>query len=301
MILKKILEEIDKIGKFQTTEKLHNLFSESNDRKLRREILEALNKLKDDKHFEKFEYYFLSDEDIEVRIEAAKILTFYYPKKKVIRPLIWVFENEENNLIKFTALRLLTVLGFNNEYTEIIKKKLLKSLKSNDMKLVQEAAEALGILREKTAVNDLIEALKILNHQVRIKIIQALGEIKVERAVPYLLELLASARLDIWRFSFEALKKILGNKVNEYIYEKLISVQSDPKNVDKGFLRKGAIKALGELKDKNAVKIIIKALGDYFYWVRWEAADALDKIEPNWREKYKYLLYKYNIPKNIKK
>ena len=291
---------MEKIGKNEAIERLHNLYSVVDDKKTRIKILEKLNELQDNTHFDEIENYFISDEDPNVRMEAAKVLAFNYNKKKAIHPLIWVLENEIKPDVKYTALSLLVPLAIRNEFKDTIVESLKKALLSNDDKLKMEAAESLGYLKIKSAVNLLLDTLKSSNKSVRIRVIQALGNLKNEEAVPYLIDNLRLGSFDIWKFSFDALKKISGN---ERLVQILINILKDTEknnnNIDIGYLRRGIIKVLGELGDKRAVFQIINALKDWHYWVEEEAILALDKIESNWREKYRGLLKQKNI--NIKK
>ncbi len=282
-----ILLKIDYIGKQEVIEQLHSLYNISDKKDTRKRILEILNQLNDNNHFNEIENYFLSDVEPEVRIEAAKILAFCYNKKKAIIPLIWVYENEDNIQIKYTALRLLVSLGHRRNYKDLIVKNLKEALKSKNENLVGEAAESLGILKEQSAVDELIEILYLHNPSIKIKAIRALGEIQSKRAIPDLICNLSSPSINIWRTSLDALINILGDDTTKEILKILKVAIEKPKDVDMGFFRKGIIKTLGELKEKNEIKLIIKCLGDFFYWVRWEAVKTLDKIEPKWREKYK--------------
>ena len=101
-----IIKDLNKIGRNEAINRLHNLYSVADNQKTRIRILEILNNLHDNFHFEEIENYFISDEDPAVRMEAAKLLAFNYNKKKAIKPLIWVLENEKKTDVKYTALSL---------------------------------------------------------------------------------------------------------------------------------------------------------------------------------------------------
>lgn len=291
-----ILAELEKIGKIEVIEKLHNHYSMS-DKNNRLRILEILNQLEDDAHFEKIENYFVSDEDAEVRIEAAKVLAFNYKKSKAIKPLIWVLENEKRNDVKYIVLRLLVALAYQEEYRDLIVDTLKKMLKAGDDLLKMDSAESLGMLEVHSVVGDLIELLKSSNNKlVKIKAIQALGNIKSEKAVPLLVDHLGLDSFDVWRFSFDALRSILGDqRLIDLLLKGLDDIEEMEDNVENGLLKRGIIKALGELSDKRAIPQLISALKDYFYWVNEEAVDALDRIDSSWREEYKDLIRKKNI------
>jgi HEAT repeat protein len=161
-----------------------------------------------------------------------------------------------------------------------------------------EAAESLGFLKEDSAAKELVKMLKSSNKQVRISAIEALGNLNhyPEKATPYLLENLGLDSYDIWRFAFEVLKKKLSPPV---LIERLLTIldetQNNDDNITVGYLRRGVIKALGEIGDKKAINSLINALKDWHYWVRKEAENALDKIDPKWKTKYRMELKKKNI------
>lgn len=300
MSIDSILKDLDKISKSEAIERLHDLYSIADAKKTRIKILEMLNELQDKTHFKQIENYFISDEDPEVRIEAAKLLAFNYNEKKAkaIRPLIWVLENEKKNEIKLTAIRLLVPLAYRREYRSLIIESLKNMLRSKEDSLKMEAAESLGYLKEDSAAKDLVEMLKSSNKQVRICAIGALGNLNhyPETATPYLLDCLGLDSYDLWRFAFEALKKKLSATI---LINRLLTILDKTKkyddNLSVGNLRRGIIKALGELGNKRAINSLINALKDWHYWVREEAVDALNKIEPKWKVKYRTKLKKKNI------
>ena len=210
--LDSILEELDKIGKKESIKRLHNLYSVAENKKTRIKILEILNTLKDNSHYKEIENYFISDEDTDVRIEAAKLLAFNYNDRKAIDPLIWVLENEKKREVKYTALRLLAAFIYRDEFKESIINSLKRLLSSSDKKLKMDAAEYLGLIKDQSSIDLLIENLNSSNKLVRMRIIQALGKLKSEKAVPKLIENLTLESSDVWKFTFDASLKILGSK-----------------------------------------------------------------------------------------
>ena len=295
-----IIKDINKIGRYEAIKRLHNVYSVADNQKTRIRILELLNNLQDNSHFEEIENYFISDEDPDVRMEAAKLLAFNYNKKKAVKPLIWVLENEKKPNVKYTALSLLVPLAERKEFKKPIIESLKKALISNDDRLKMDAAESLGYLRESSASNILLEMLNSSNKLVRIRVIQALGNLRNRNAISLLLENLGLGSLDVWEYTLEALKKIVNNeRLSELLLKKLEDTEDNNDKLDTGYLRRGIIKALGELGDKQAISLLINALKDWYYWVREEAILALDKIEPDWRKKHTSLLKRKNI--NLKK
>ncbi|MFX1339600.1 MAG: HEAT repeat domain-containing protein [Promethearchaeota archaeon] len=298
-----IFKDINKISKSEAIERLHISYSIADSKKTRIKILEMLNELQDKTHFEEIENYFISDEDPEVRIEAAKLLAFNYNerKAKAIQPLIWVLEHEKKNELKLTAIRLLVPLAYRREYRSLIIESLKKMLKSSEDNLKIEVIESLGFLKEESAATDFVELLKSSNKQIRISAIEALDSLNhyPKTATQYLLDSLGLDNYILWRYAFETLKKKLNLNL---LIEKLLKILEETKvnddDLNIGYLRRGIIKALGELGDKRAVNSLLNALKDWHYWVREEAVSALDKIEPKWKIKYRTKLKKNNI--NVK-
>ncbi|MBD3194449.1 MAG: hypothetical protein GF317_05290, partial [Candidatus Lokiarchaeota archaeon] len=89
-----LLKQLKGIGKEELIERLHKIYP-TVDKKTRIKFLTLLNTMHDNTHFDVIENYFISDEDPEVRIEAAKCLAFNHTGKRAIEPLIWVINNEK--------------------------------------------------------------------------------------------------------------------------------------------------------------------------------------------------------------
>ena len=281
-----LFNEIDRLGRKEVIEQLHKLYIIS-ERSYRKRILEILNKLKDIDHFDLIENYFISEEDPDVRIEAAHLLASNYKETKATQPLIWVLENEPTNEIKYIALKLLVELGYREDQLKKTVEILKKDLKSQSDSVKIEAAKSLRLLEVKSAVEDLIESLNTYNKRVRIQVIEALGILKDEKAVHVLIPFLSTTSQDLWDSNFNALRNILEEKLPLLLIQ--ILKETDD-SVGHGFIRLGTIKALRKLNDKQAILPLIDLLEDHYYWVRWEAVKALDNLEPEWRKKYEYIL-----------
>lgn len=284
-----LLNELENVGRPELIDRLHKIYP-TTDKETRIKFLTLLNKLRDNNHFDKVENYFISDEDSEVRIEAAKLLAFNYNGKKAIKPLIWVIENEKDLDVQLTALRLLVALWHRDEFKDKIKETLLEVLKTREPKLKMEVVQSLGILKMKSAKEELISLLHADEKLVKIRAIQAIGKLESIKAVPFLIDNLGTESYDIWYFSFNALKKILNGKLSNLLVKKLKNVKKKEDTYDNALLQKGIIRALGELGKKDFTELIKDFLESDYYWVSEEAKQALEKIDPDWEEKYrKYL------------
>ncbi len=288
-----VAKELQNAGRLETIEKLHRMYSVS-DRHGRLRILELLNELGDDEHFQEIESYFISDEDTEVRIEAGKNLAMNYKTNKAIKPLIWVLENEKNNETKYSVLNLLVAMSYREEFRPTIVETLKKLLKSTDDKLKMIAAESLGIMEEQSVIDDLIELLKSPNKLVLIKAIQSLGNLKNNKAAPFLIDRFKLESFDVWKYIYDSLISILGAEMlTDLLLEVLRKTDDMDDTIENSMLKRSVIKALGELGDKRAIPQLIDGLKEY--WASDEAQEALNKINSNWQEEFKEIIKKKNI------
>lgn len=280
---KSFLNKFDDLSDTELIERLHRLYPTVG-KDARIKFLILLNELGDNTHFDTIENYFISDEDTEVRIEAAKLLAFNYKRKKAIEPLIWVVKNEEDLDVKFTALRLLVALSYKEQFRKPIIEMLKTLLTSKRAKLKMEAIQSLGLLHEKSVCKELISFLATDKNLVKLRAIQALGDLKCMRAVPFLVKNLGSDSQDLWHFSFNALKKIVGNDLEELLLNRLERLEQKKPGSEKVLpLKKGIIKCLGEIGNKSHRKSLLKLLNSEFMSLRKEAKTALNKIDPQWK------------------
>ncbi len=295
--LESLIKHLDEMGKTEAIQRLHNLYSLTDDKETRVKILGLLNRLHDTTHYEEIENYFVSDEDPDVRIEAAKLLAFNYEGKTALAPLLWVLKNERKLEIRRAALRLLVPLARKKEYEATIITVLKEALKSEDKKIQMDAAESLGILEEPSATENLLEVLKTgKDKNVRIKVIQALISLKAKKAIPHLLNNLKLESLDEWEFTFNALLQLTSkNKLHELLLQKLERLKEKKDEVDLNEKKQGIARALGHLGNKESVPFLLDLLKDYHEWVREEVLQALDKIDPQWKKNYRTELKKRKI------
>ncbi len=134
----------------------------------------------------------------------------------------------------------------------------------------QYAAEALGEIGDKRAVEPLIAALKDKSSGVRSSAAEALGQIGDKRAVEPLIAALKDEGSYVHRSAAWALGEINDKRAIEPLIAAL-------KNEDK-YVRRSAAEALGKLRAKQAVELLIAALKDEYKYVRRSAAEALGKL-----------------------
>ncbi len=131
------------------------------------------------------------------------------------------------------------------------------------------AGKALGQIGDARAVEPLLRALSDGDHYIRSNAAAVLGDIKDARAVAPLIHALSESEGVVGWVSAEALAKIGAPAV-----QPLIRALSDS-NKD---VRRGAARALGEIKDARAVAPLIRSLADSDEYVRARASLALEEI-----------------------
>jgi HEAT repeat protein len=148
--------------------------------------------------------------------------------------------------------------------------KIVPALASPDWYVRGEAARALGRLRSKAHVQDLISLVQDNNWFVRDAALSALSEIGETSAAPGLKKSLETED----PFARARAARSLGLLKDASATDSLIKALSDQhENV-----RRAAASALGEIKATAAVDALIKLLEDADPSVRKEAATALGKI-----------------------
>ena len=140
--------------------------------------------------------------------------------------------------------------------------RLIQCLKDHDHILQKNAAQALGIISDKTAVRALIDALKTENAEVRTAAAYALADLNDAGAV----EPLIFALKDDTEEVRSAAITVLGNIGDRRAVEALIIALNDDEDFMTDF---EAVGSLGKIGDKRAVEPLIEKLKE---------ADGLTKI-----------------------
>ncbi len=134
----------------------------------------------------------------------------------------------------------------------------------------ENAAEALGLLKDKRSVGPLIVALDDKDEEVRWKAAWALGNIGDESAVIPLIDALNDDRWTVRRFAATS----LGRIKDERAVDALIYALED----SDWHVRKYAVEALGNIGDGRALEPLITSLEDEDRDVRKKAINALGKM-----------------------
>lgn len=133
----------------------------------------------------------------------------------------------------------------------------------------ERAAEGLGTLEDRRAIQPLIKLLEDENFRVQQKTCWALGKMGDEAVLP-LLAILNNRGAKIRAEAANALGDLRDIRAVEPLTAALR--EHNPR------LRAGAAEALGNIGDRSAVRPLIEALNDRESGIRKEAAEALGKI-----------------------
>lgn len=134
-----------------------------------------------------------------------------------------------------------------------------------------DAAEVLGDIGDKRAVEPLIDALRDADYTVQWSAAEALGKIGDKRAVEPLITTLKTGDEYLRKRAAEA----LGDIGDKRAVEPLINALKD----EDESVRSSAAEALGNIGDVRAVEPLIDALKDEDWYVQYNAAKALGEIE----------------------
>jgi len=153
-----IREKIGQVGKKEGLNLLKEYISSSNDPIIRQEAIEIYGDIEEGRDFKFLEQLFLSDEDIDVRLIAGKILRQNYSKyKKLITLLEYVLKKGDNILQKIFAVKTLNSLG-NNKAQKILLECLKDTIKENfNDNISQFPQEIFNLNYRLTLPNDFIE------------------------------------------------------------------------------------------------------------------------------------------------
>ena len=155
-------------------------------------------------------------------------------------------------------------IKFTGDFNDVV-----HALQGPDDDTREEAARALGELKDPRAVTPLISALGDQNHFVRREAAKSLGRLGDERAIPALIQALK----DDDRAGREGAAEGLAD-MKEKALGPLISALKDPD----WHVRMGVLVSLRIIGDKKAIPEITAALTDENRFVRREAVKSLGRI-----------------------
>jgi len=156
---------------------------------------------------------------------------------------------------------------------------LVTSLRSDDLKMQLSAVEELGRLREREAIDALLNFVftKEENWRVKIRGIGVLGDIADRRVSDRLVTLLNDPFLNEdcpamkWHTAMA-----LGKDFNKG--SRAVSALIEALDYGNLLIKEAAIQSLGKIGDPRAVPFLIPALGDKNFAIRFSAIKALENI-----------------------
>ena len=186
-------------------------------------------------------------------------------------------EDITTSLIKCLEDKAVPVRGEAAETLGIIKAKeavepLIKALEDKDGSVRANAAFALGEIGDEKALEPLLKEIKDKNHLVRIKTVKALGLLGNTKAVEALIEAMEDKNAEVRASAALSLGEIGDEKALNALIEK-----AENKKEDKD-VRVEAICALGMLKVDSAIPVLIKLMKDSEEDIRGWSADSIGKI-----------------------
>lgn len=244
------------------------------------------------------------DMDSVVRSEAARELAKI--GKSTAPLLIETLESEDS----FVRVKTARALGEIRDKRAIPALATILENKQEYLVTRSQSAEAIGNIGSKTAIPLLVKVLEDKHEclEIRTSVAEALGEIRNRAATPALLRMIHNRDeySDVRRSAIEAIVKIgdreavpdliacledkkiqvslvraLGEMKDRRAVSVLIEMlKQKPKDyyTEKSGARRDAAAALGKMGDKQAVPMLIEALKDKDDYVRWYAAVALGRI-----------------------
>ncbi len=160
------------------------------------------------------------------------------------------------------------LLGIRRDSTSL--EALIDLTSSSNPKTRAAAIDALSIRKDEKALNSLMKAAADKNAVVRKKAARALGELGNARAVESIVQLLSDKSEGVREEAAIALGKIGSQKAVSALARVLRDANMD--------VRLSAIEALGKIGDSKATRPLISALGRENLKVRVEIYDALGAI-----------------------
>ena len=220
------------------------------------------------------------DEDRDVRLKAAWALG-QIGDIRTVDPLSYASVKDADGYVREEAYKVLqkNTVGGNKVDARSVDP-IIGALEDDDQGVRYRAVEALGQIKNVTAVDPLIEVLRNdEDRDVRLKAAWALGEIDDARAVdPLSYASVKDADGYVREEAYKVLQKntVGGNKVDARSVDPIIGALEDD---DQG-VRYRAAEALGQIKNVTAVDPLIEVLGnDEDRDVRLKSAWALGEID----------------------
>jgi len=153
--------------------------------------------------------------------------------------------------------------------------KWIMQLQSSDEQVRDDAVKKLLAVKDESSVHALADYMDytFMNWRLKIEIMKFLGEMKHPRAVRSLAAVLENETCPALKWhAARALGSFSGNKDAVHALIKALPSEEEPQ------VREGIVLALGDLRDAEAVSIILPFLNNKSFALRNAAIRALDQI-----------------------
>ncbi|MBD1925394.1 HEAT repeat domain-containing protein [Trichocoleus sp. FACHB-90] len=210
--------------------------------------------------------HLLKDPDSEVRCRAVIALKKIASKKTV--PRLLELLKDPKSKVRSEAAQALGEIA-----PEEVSRRLIQQLENPNGSLSEIAItiEALGWIREETAIKNLFKLLEEPDLGIRGRVLDALGRIGSDKAIPKLLQQLKDPNDFVRRKAAEA----IGQIGSEMAVPGLLQQLKDPNSIVRGQIAE----ALGKIGSEMAVPELLHQLEDSDSYVRWKAGTALAQIK----------------------
>jgi HEAT repeat protein len=213
----------------------------------------------------------LKDKDAKIRGEAAWSLG-KSGDPKAIDSLIQSLKDSDSNVREWAVLALVKMGKPSVDPLIMALKNNTTADSFNDSVVRWQSAAALGMIKDASAVEPLIQGLKDRDNDTRYWAAIALGQINDSRAREPLVQALSDGNCSVREGSGWALLAMQGPMAADLFIQILTTTDK------KSSARRGAAAALGRSGDSRAAELLIQALADDDKGVGAEAARVLGRL-----------------------
>jgi len=216
----------------------------------------------------------LKDKEVKIRAEAAKALG-KIGDARTIAPLVAALQKETDWEVRESIGEALA------RTDKLAVEPLITALRHPRVEVRTQTTQILGRIGDVRSVELLIEVPQDKEPELRAQAVRALGEVGDLQAIAPLLDALKGRDESGRRHAAEALAEI-GEPAVDILKTELTNTHSSVRKHAAAALGiiglPQAVRALGKIRDKRAVRALISAQKDDVVEVRREAAEALGRI-----------------------
>lgn len=254
---------IKELGDARVVQAAQTLFRDTNDRGVRRGVLEITCHFSDRQQVPPLILEALQDKDWWIRLQAVDFLR-EFPVPEAVNALMKALQDSDNE-VRGRSVDALAEIGGSQAV-----KSLLGLLRDRDLVIRQKAVEALSMIADISILPDLVELMKdddVNTRRCTAEIINALRDPQTGQA---LLKILRDEDWWVREIAVEALIEIKSERIIQILIDWL-----QDKDLN---LRRSIVEIFGKVKIPAVVEPLLKLLEDEDWWVRERAVAALGNI-----------------------